>query len=180
MTIEEKTMRCERVYEGRIINVRVDTVELPDKKYSKREIVEHPGAVGIIPITPSKEIILVKQFRKPVEKVLLEIPAGKIEPEEDPYICAVRELEEETGFKTDNIKQILKFYTTPGFSNEIIYIFLAEDLKEGISNPDEDENIEFIKLSLDEALNKIKTGEIEDAKSIVGILSYLNLSNKQP
>ncbi len=177
MTMEEKTMKCERVYEGRIINVRVDTVELPDKKYSKREIVEHPGAVGIIPVTSEKEIILVKQFRKPVETVLLEIPAGKIEPKEDPQVCALRELEEETGFKTDNVKQLLKFYTTPGFSNEIIYIYLAEDLKKGIANPDEDENIEIVKLSIDEALEKIKTGEIEDAKTIVAILSYYNLYN---
>jgi len=105
--MEEKTMKCERVYEGRIINVRVDTVELPDKKYSKREIVEHPGAVGIIPITSDKKIILVKQFRKPVEDILLEIPAGKIEPKEEPYICALRELEEETGFKTDTVEKLL-------------------------------------------------------------------------
>ncbi len=178
MTMEEKTMKCERVYEGRIINVRVDTVELPDKKYSKREIVEHPGAVGIVPITSNKEIVLVKQFRKPVEGVLLEIPAGKIESEEEPAICAVRELEEETGFKTDNIQQLLKFYTTPGFSNEIIYIYIAEDLKEGTINPDEDENIETIKIPIEEALEKIKSGEIEDAKTIVGILSYLNLYDK--
>lgn len=178
MTMEEKTMKCERVYEGRIINVRVDTVELPDKKYSKREIVEHPGAVGIVPITSNKEIVLVKQFRKPVEDVLLEIPAGKIESEEEPAICAVRELEEETGFKTDNIQQLLKFYTTPGFSNEIIYIYIAEDLKEGTINPDEDENIETIKIPIEEALEKIKSGEIEDAKTIVGILSYLNLYDK--
>src|SRR5690554_3940914 len=98
MTIKEKTMKSERVYEGRIINVRVDTVELPHKKYSKREIVEHSGAVGIIPITSNKDIILVKQFRKAVEEALLEIPAGKIEAKEDPSQCAIRELEEETGY----------------------------------------------------------------------------------
>lgn len=178
MTMEEKTMKCERVYEGRIINVRVDTVELPDKKYSKREIVEHPGAVGIVPITSNKEIVLVKQFRKPVEGVLLEIPAGKIESEEEPAICAVRELEEETGFKTDNIQHLLKFYTTPGFSNEIIYIYIAEDLKEGTINLDEDENIETVKIPIEDALKKIRSGEIEDAKTIVGILSYLNLHDK--
>ncbi|MBU5677545.1 NUDIX hydrolase [Alkaliphilus sp. MSJ-5] len=175
MTMEEKTMKCERVYEGRIINVRVDTVELPDKKYSKREIVEHPGAVGIIPITSDKKIILVKQFRKPVEDILLEIPAGKIEPKEEPYICALRELEEETGFKTDTVEKLLEFYTTPGFSNEIIHIYLAENLKEGIANPDEDENIDVVELSIEEAMEKINIGEIKDAKTIIAILTYFNL-----
>lgn len=177
MNFEEKTMKCERVYEGRIINVRVDTVELPNKKYSKREIVEHPGAVGIIPVTQDKKIILVKQFRKPVEEVLLEIPAGKIEAKEDPYRCALRELEEETGFATNNVKKLSEFYTTPGFSNEVMHIYLAENLKEGTVNLDEDENIEIITLSIEEILDKIKTGEIKDAKTIVGILTYVNLIN---
>ncbi len=178
MTFEEKTMKCERIYEGRIINVRVDTVELPNKKYSKREIVEHPGAVGIIAITEDNKIMFVKQFRKPVEEVLLEIPAGKLEPMERPDKCAIRELEEETGFTTDRVEKILEFYTTPGFSNEILHIYLAENLKEGNINPDEDENIETIQLSIEDALNKIKTGEIKDAKTIIGVLTYVNLKHK--
>jgi len=178
MTFEEKTMKCERVYEGRIINVRVDTVELPNKKYSKREIVEHPGAVGIVPVTKDKKIILVKQFRKPVEEILLEIPAGKIESQEDPYKCALRELEEETGFTTDRVEKLLEFYSTPGFSNEVIHIYLAENLEIGNINLDEDENIEIIKLSIEEVLDKIQTGEIKDAKTIVGILTYANLINR--
>jgi len=178
MTFEEKTMKCERIYEGRIINVRVDTVELPNKKYSKREIVEHPGAVGIIPVTKDKKIILVKQFRKSVEEVLLEIPAGKIESQEDPYKCALRELEEETGFTADSVKKLSEFYTTPGFSNEVIHIYLAENLEVGSVNLDEDENIEIVKLSVEEVLDKIQIGEIKDAKTIVGILTYVNLTNR--
>jgi len=178
MTFEEKTMKCERIYEGRIINVRVDTVELPNKKYSKREIVEHPGAVGIIPVTKDKKIILVKQFRKAVEEVLLEIPAGKIESQEDPYKCALRELEEETGFTADSVKKLSEFYTTPGFSNEVIHIYLAENLEVGSANLDEDENIEIVKLSVEEVLDKIQIGEIKDAKTIIGILTYVNLTNR--
>lgn len=175
MTFEEKTMKTERIYEGRIINVRVDTVELPNKKYSKREIVEHPGAVGIIPITADHKIILVKQFRKAVEEVLLEIPAGKIEPEENLVRCAIRELEEETGFTTDHVEKLIEFYTAPGFSNEKLHIYIAKNLKEGTSNPDEDENIETIELAMDEILNKIETGEIKDSKTIVAMLTYTNL-----
>jgi len=176
MTFEEKTMKCERVFEGRIINVRVDTVELPNKKYSKREIVEHPGAVGIVAITEDEKIILVKQFRKPVEEVLLEIPAGKLESKEGPCECAIRELEEETGFVTNRVKKLLEFYTTPGFSNEIIHIYLAENLKPGKMNLDEDENIEIVTLSIEEVLDKIKAGEIKDAKTIIGVLTYVNLA----
>lgn len=177
MTFEEKTMKSERIYEGRIINLRVDTVELPNKKYSKREIVEHPGAVGIIAITKDDEVILVKQYRKPIEDTLLEIPAGKLEPKENPQECAIRELEEETGFATDNVEKILEFYTTPGFSNEVMHIYIAKDLKEGTVNLDDDENIQIIKLPIDEVLYKIKTGEIKDAKTIIGILTYTNLLN---
>lgn len=174
MTIEEKTMKTERIYEGRIVNLRVDTVELPDKKYCKREIVEHPGAVGIIPITSDKKIILVKQFRKPVEEVLLEIPAGKIEAKEEPSKCAIRELEEETGFTANKVKKLLEFYTTPGFSDEIMHIYLAEDLIEGNANPDEDEYIEIVEMSIEEVLEKIRLGEIKDGKTIVAILTYVN------
>lgn len=171
---EEKTMKSERIYEGKIISVRVDTVELPDRKYSKREIVEHPGAVGILPVTEKGEIILVKQFRKSVEDTLLEIPAGKIEPEESPEMCAQRELEEETGFVAGNIEKVLEFYTSPGFSNELIYIYLARNLSQGEPNPDEDEYIEIVYLTIDEAIAKIQKGEIKDSKTIVAILSYKN------
>lgn len=169
--MEEKTMKTERVYEGKIINLRVDTVELPDKKYSKREIVEHSGAVGIIALTDSGNIVLVKQFRKPVEDSLLEIPAGKIEKDEEADACALRELEEETGYRTSNMQKLISFYTTPGFSNEVIHLYLALDLDKGIATPDEDEYIEVVELSIQDALEMIELGEIKDAKTIIGILT---------
>lgn len=175
MSIEEKTLKSERIYEGKIINLRVDTVELPHKKYSKREIVEHPGAVSILALTKDEKIILVRQFRKPVEEFLLEVPAGKIESNEDPGDCAFRELKEETGYIAANIKKILEFYTTPGFCNEVMHLYLARNLQEGIANPDEDEYIEAVYLSLEEAMDKIKNGEIKDSKTIVAIMAYKNL-----
>ncbi|SDK50256.1 NUDIX hydrolase [Natronincola ferrireducens] len=175
MPFEEKTLKSERIYEGKIINLRVDTVELPHKKYSKREIVEHSGAVGILAITEEKNIVLVRQFRKPVEEILLEIPAGKIEANETSEVCALRELKEETGFETDNIRKLLDFYTTPGFSNEIMHIFLAQNLSKGIATPDEDEYIEIVHIPLEEAVKKIINGEIKDSKTIIAILTYKNL-----
>ncbi|WP_034429000.1 NUDIX hydrolase, partial [Caldisalinibacter kiritimatiensis] len=122
MTFEEKTMKSEKIYEGKILNLRIDTVELPDKKYTKREIVEHPRAVAIVPITAKGEIILVKQYRKPVEKELLEIPAGKLEVGEEPKTCAIRELKEETGVTANKLTYLFEFFTSPGFSNEKMYL----------------------------------------------------------
>lgn len=174
MIVEEKTMKSERIYEGKIINMRVDTVELPYKRYSKREIVEHPGAVGIISITPNRDIILVKQFRKPVEEALLEIPAGKIDSKEEPIQCAIRELEEETGYTTNKFKKLFEFYTTPGFSDEKIHIYLAEEVVEGKAHPDENEYIEIVRIPVEDAVEKVRTGEIKDAKTIVAILAYFN------
>ncbi|MBM7614025.1 NUDIX hydrolase [Alkaliphilus hydrothermalis] len=175
MTINEKTVKSERIYEGKVINLRVDMVELPDRKYSKREIVEHGGAVGVVAVTPDGKLLFVKQFRKAVEGDLLEIPAGKIEKDEDPKDCALRELEEETGYTTSKITKMLDFYTSPGFSNEVIHIYLAEELEQGEACPDEDEYIEVISLTLEEMLELIKKGEVKDSKTIVAILYYQNV-----
>lgn len=170
MILEEKTMSSEKIYNGKMINLRVDTVELPGHKYQKREIVEHPGAVAVVAVTENKEIIIIKQFRKPIEEVLWEVPAGKLELGEDPKDCAVRELKEETGYEADKIEFLNSFYTSPGFSNEKIYLYLATGIKEGDPNPDEDEYVEVFKISIDEALCMIKDGSIKDSKTITGIL----------
>lgn len=170
MDFEEKTMKSEKIYEGKIINLRIDTVELPDKKYSKREIVEHPGSVGIIPITDDGHIILVKQFRKPVEKSLLEIPAGKIEINEEPKETAFRELCEETGFVASELEYLFEFYTSPGFSNEKMYLFVAKELVEGEAKPDGDEYIDVLKVKIEDSIKMILRGEIVDSKTIIGIL----------
>lgn len=168
--IEEKTISSDRVYTGKTISLRVDTVEVPNRGYQKREIVEHNGAVGIIAITPENKVILVKQFRKAIEKELWEIPAGKIEIGENPKDCAIRELKEETGYSAEKIKLIHKFYTSAGFSNQKIYIFLAENLILGEQNFDEDEIIEVKEFEMDEVYKMIQKNEIEDAKTSIGLL----------
>ncbi|MFS8541858.1 MAG: NUDIX hydrolase [Tissierellales bacterium] len=178
MTFEEKTMKSEKIYEGKIINLRIDTVELPDKKYSKREIVEHPGAVGIVPITDDGCMILVKQYRKSVEKFLLEIPAGKIEINEEPKETGLRELAEETGYKANKMEYLFEFYTSPGFSNEKIYLFLATELEKGEVKPESDEYIKVEKYKIEELVDMVIRGEINDGKTIVAIFYAQKYINK--
>ncbi|MEN1759331.1 NUDIX hydrolase [Anoxynatronum sibiricum] len=168
--MHEKTLKSARIYEGKIINVRVDTVELPDQKYSKREIVEHAGAAAVVPITREGEVILVKQFRKPVEDVLLEIPAGRLEPKESAENCAFRELLEETGYRAGQLDKLTAYFSSPGFSNEVIHLYLARDLTEGQAQPDEDEYLEITKIPLTEVLTMIHNGSIQDSKTIIGLL----------
>lgn len=169
MIYEEKTMKCERIYEGKILNLRIDTVELPEKKYSKREIIEHPGGVGIIPVTDDNCVILIKQYRKAVNRFLLEIPAGKLEVNEEPRQTAIRELKEETGYEAENLKYLIEFYTSPGYCNEKIYLFLASELIEGATKLDEGEYCDIEKFSIEELLKMIDRGEIIDSKTIIGI-----------
>jgi ADP-ribose pyrophosphatase len=174
MVYEEKTMKCERIYEGKILNLRIDTVELPEKKYSKREIVEHPGGVGIVTVTDDNCVILVKQYRKAVNKTLLEIPAGKIEVNEEPRETAIRELKEETGYDAKEFKYLLEFYTSPGYCNEKIYLFLARGLIEGKQELEDGEYCEIVKYSIDDLLKMIDRGEIIDSKTIIGIYAAKN------
>lgn len=178
---EEKTIKSNLVFEGKMINLRVDTVQLPGEKYATREIVDHPGAVAVVPINNQGKIVMVKQYRKAFEKFLLEIPAGKLEKNEEPSLCAKRELQEETGFMAKNINHLLTMYSTPGFSNEVIHVFLARDLQEGSANPDEDEYISVESFSLGELLKMIFNGTIKDSKTIAGILAakeFLNNMDK--
>ncbi len=171
----EITLNSEKIFEGKILKLRVDTVELPNKKYKKREIIEHNGAVAILAVTDNNEIILVKQFRKAAEDFLLELPAGKIESNEKSIDCAKRELKEETGFEAKNIEKICQFYTSPGFCTEKIYLYKATDLIETGAEPDEDEFIELLFVNLDDAREMIKSGKIIDSKTIIGILSYFQI-----
>ena len=166
---KEITVNSEKIFEGKIINLRVDTVELPNKKYAKREIVEHRGAAGIVAID-NNEIILIKQYRKAVEDFIYEIPAGKLELNEDPLSCANRELIEETGYCSNNIEKLTEFYTSPGFCNEKIYLFKATELKQVGNKLDEDEFIDVIRVSIEEAKEMIKQNKIMDAKTQLAIL----------
>ena len=170
---QERTIRSERVYEGKIIGVRVDTVELPSRREAKREIVEHGGAAAIVAVDRDGDVLLVRQYRKPVEKPLLEIPAGGIEAGEDPLECARRELAEETGFAADRWDKLGTFYTTPGFCTEEMHVFLATGLKPVEGTADYDETIELARRPLSATSELIASGEICDAKSIAGLLLAL-------
>lgn len=135
-----------------------------------REVVEHPGAVGVIALKDNGDIVMVKQYRKAAEQVLLELPAGKLEQGEDPAECAARELTEETGYTAGDLRYLVSFYTSPGFSNEVMYMFLATGLREGENDPDDDEMVETVEISRDRAMEMILKGEIKDGKTIAGIL----------
>lgn len=170
MIVEEKTISSDRIYTGKVISLKVDTVEIEKKGYQKREIVEHGGAVAIVALTDKNEVILVKQFRKAIENIIWEIPAGKLEIGENPKECAIRELKEETGYSADNVKLIHKFYSSPGFSNQKVYIYLATGLVAGESKLDDGENLECYRVDLNEAYEMILKNEIEDAKTSIGLL----------
>lgn len=169
---EEKTIHTTPIYHGQIIDVRVDDVVLANGVHSKREIVSHPGAVGIIPITKDNKIVFVRQYRKPLEKTILEIPAGRLEEGESPEVTAIRELEEETGYTTDKISLVTSFYTSPGFANERIYLYRSDNLTIA-KNPsvgDEHGQIETVELTLEEAIQYVKDEKIHDAKTNYAVL----------
>lgn len=167
MIFSEKTIESELIYKGKIIDLNIHKVKLPNGKESKREIVNHSGGVAVLAYKDKDTILMVEQFRKPIEKMLLEIPAGKIEKDEDIKICGMRELEEETGYKANKFEYLGKIVTSPGFCDEYIYFFKAEDLCKGKDNIcDEDEFINIREIKVDHVKEMIKTGEIIDAKTI--------------
>lgn len=169
---EEKTISSERLYEGKIINLKVDDVSLPNGKTSKRELIEHPGAVAIVAITPENKIIMVEQYRKALERSIIEVPAGKLEKGEAPETTAMRELEEETGYTADSLELIQSFSTSPGFANEVIRLFFAHGLKKSMSGAvlDDDEFVELMEVSIEEAEQMMKDNRIFDAKTAFAVL----------
>ncbi|WP_035270446.1 NUDIX hydrolase [Desulfitibacter alkalitolerans] len=172
MSNRENTISSQCFFEGRILRLRVDKVELKGGRIGQREIVEHPGAVAIVAITQDKKVLLVTQYRKPMEKELMEIPAGKLEKNEIPLSCAQRELLEETGYVANNWQELLAVYTSPGFSNEKVVIFLATDLSRTLNTPMDTEEISHLDLlPLGEVIDLIKENKIEDAKTAAGILA---------
>jgi ADP-ribose pyrophosphatase len=170
MNYEEKTVSRKQIYKGNIINVENLTVTLPDGREATRDIVTHPGASVVMPLSEDGGLFLVRQFRKPLETVSLELPAGKLDPGEDPRECAERELREETGLSAKNIKHLISIHTTPGFSNEVIHLYAATGLTEGEASADEDEFISSEKLPVGKLVEMVLGGVITDAKSIIGIL----------
>lgn len=166
----EKTLRRETAFQGTLLRLDVLDVELPDGEHSRREVVYHPDAVCAVVFTREDELVLVRQFRKPVEAVLLEIPAGKIDPGETPEQTVLRELREEIGFLEGRVQKLTEFYATPGFCTERMSLFLVEEAVLGEPDFDHGEFIEVVRAPLQAALGMIERGELGDAKSIAGIL----------
>ncbi len=160
----------EPVFSGRVVNVSVETFAFPDGKEARRELVRHPGAVAIVPLLSAEEIVLIKQFRYSARTVLWEIPAGTLEAGETPLACAHRELIEEVRYRASGMEAIGGFYTSPGFCNEFIHLYAASGLEPAEGSLDEDELIEAHVVSRDEAMRMIRSGEIIDAKTIIGLL----------
>jgi ADP-ribose pyrophosphatase len=170
MVFFEKQISSETVYTGKIVNVRNDIAELHSGSRVHREVVEHPGGVAIVPLTENRDVLMVRQYRYPMGEELLEIPAGKLEAGEDPCDCAVRELSEETGCSAGKIIYLGPVYTSPGFSKEILHIYLALDLQQGEAHPDENEFLSVETGPLPSLVGRIMSGEIRDAKTIIGLL----------
>jgi ADP-ribose pyrophosphatase len=170
---EEKTLSSKLIYEGRAVRLRVDTVRIPDGRETTREIVEHGDCVAIIALDDKDNVLLVSQFRKPVEKELLEVPAGGIEPGEKMEDCVRREMREETGFLPKKVERLGGFYSSPGYCTEYLHLFLATDLVPNPLQAEDSESIRLVRVPLSEVLGLINSGSICDAKSIAALLLFL-------
>lgn len=162
----------ERAFTGEIFSVDLDTLRLPDGQTREREVVHHPGAVGIVALTEENQLLLVSQYRHPARRFLVEIPAGKLDPDEGPASCAARELREETGAVPAIWTKIGEFYTTPGYSDERFHLYLATGCEVGDNDleDDEEQDLAVVHIPLDEAIQMARDGQFEDGKTIVGIL----------
>lgn len=169
MTFEEKTLESQRIYEGAIINLRRDKVTVQNGT-SYREIVEHNGGAVLAALTAEGKLVMVRQFRKPAERVMLEVPAGKIDAGETPMQAAVRELKEETGYTAGNVKHLLSFYPSVGYSQEQLHLYLCTDLTAGETCFDENEAIDIEEMEVELLFNMVQSGQIQDAKTVIAIL----------
>ena len=169
--LREEKIDGTRVFEGRILDLEVDRVRLPNGAEAFREVIRPPGAVVVMPVLGDGRVIIVRQYRHPTGELLLELPAGKLDPGESPAVCARRELEEETGWRAGTLIDLGWFYTTPGFSDEVLHAFAASGLDAAPGHhPDPDEAIEIVTMTVDEVLAACRTGGIRDSKTIATML----------
>ena len=166
----ERTADHTRPYEGVIVNVDLDKVELPNGRLAKREIVRHPGGVAVLPLNGDGTVTLVRQYRYAFSRVLTEIPAGKLDPGEEPRAGALRELGEEIGAQVGELIELGAMYPSPGFSHEVLYLYLARDIAYGDCHPDEDEFLEVVRVPFDTLVEQIMRGEIRDGKTVAAVL----------
>ena len=157
------------IYKGRVVNLNLETVTLPNGHTVELEVIHHPGATAIVPMRDDGSVLLIRQFRHAAGGYILEIPAGKLDPGEDPKDCAARELEEEIGFRASSLEPVITFFTTPGFTDEVIHIYKATGLRPGRQNLDHDEVLDVIELPLQKAITQIEDGTIRDGKTIIGL-----------
>ena len=178
MGLTERFVSREDKFSGRILTVHVDTVTLPDGSLATREVADHPGGVAIVALDDDNNVLLVEQYRYVFNEPVLEIPAGKLEKGEDPYLAALRELKEETGATPGLFQPLGKLYPSPGCYGETLHLFLARNLTFGEAKPDEDEFLRADRMPLDVLLQRILRNEIADAKTVAGVLKaklYLNI-----
>lgn len=178
MDLTEKQLSAEYIFRGKIINLRVDEALLPNGKTAKREVVEHNGGICIVPLTENNEVLMVEQYRYPYSEVVLEIPAGKRDGDEEPLAGGIRELKEETGATAEKFTFLGELYPTPGYCGEIIYMYLATGLSYGETDPDDDEFLNIKKIPLEKAVDMIMNGEIKDAKTQTAILKVERMLKK--
>ena len=174
MTFEEKTIKSERIYEGAIINLRRDEGTVQNGT-SMREIIEHNGGAVLAAVTGEGRLVMVRQYRKPAGRVMLEVPAGKIDPGESAEAAAKRELKEETGYTAGKIKFLMRFYPSVGYSEEILYLYLCTDLTSGETNFDENEAIDIEEYEINRLHKMVMDGDVQDAKTIIAIMTVKNL-----
>lgn len=168
--LREETVASQRAFDGRLVKVRVDTVRLADGSEARREVVEHPGAVAVLPVLDDGRVILERQWRQPVGEALWEIPAGTLTPGEAPEDCARRELAEEIGYAPGGLERLTSVFLAPGYSSEMIHLFVARGLREVEGHADADERIHAAPLTLDRVRAMIANGEIRDAKTVCAVL----------
>ena len=166
----EPTTDSKVVFEGRIVKLRVDTVQLPSGRTTTREIVEHEDAVCVVPIDEDNNVLMVRQYRKAAQLNLLEVPAGGVEAGETPEETVLRELQEEVGVTSGSLRKLAGFWVSPGWATEFMHAYLATELTPSRLDPDEDENIQVVRVPFDEAVGMFKTGEIKDMKSVAAML----------
>ena len=163
------------IYTGKVVTLNLETVTLPNGATVELEVVRHPGAAAIVPMKDDRTVVLIRQYRLAAGGFIYEIPAGKLHPGEDPRLCAERELEEEIGYRAGAIERLATFFTAPGFTDEVMHLFLATGLAKTVQKLDHDEVLEVIEMPLEKAVAQIRDGTIRDAKTIVGLQSvYLS------